>query len=226
MPSRATGTRAVTARGRPFRDPELVEGYEAWYSSSGRRADRLETDLLMRLLRWTGGGPGTLLDIGVGTGHFARRFARIGWRVVGVDLSPPMLVEAVRLGSPAVVCGDALRLPFADRAFDLVATVATLEFVADPGRVLCEAVRVSRRGLLVGALNRSSRLGRRVRHATDEPWRSARLLTVAELGRGVRAACGGRRCDVVWRTTLWPIVDGAWRLPWGDFIGMAVRWQE
>jgi ubiquinone/menaquinone biosynthesis C-methylase UbiE len=180
--------------------------------------------LLSRLLDWLG-GQGTLLEIGVGSGHFARFFERTGCQVIGVDISHQMLLEAGRRDSPPVVCADALRLPFDDLEFDLAATVATLGFVADPDQVLSEAVRVSRRGLLIGALNRESRLGRRVQNATDEPWRSARLLTVVELRRAVAAACAGLRCSVVWRTTLWPIVGGAWPLPWGDFIGMAARWR-
>ena len=34
----------------PFVDPALVAGYETWYQTAGRRADRLEKDLLARLL--------------------------------------------------------------------------------------------------------------------------------------------------------------------------------
>lgn len=216
--------RSVAPGGGPFLDSDFVRGYEAWYSGPGRRADRLETNLLSRLLDWIG-PPGTLLEIGVGTGHFARRFAPLGWRVVGVDISAPMLRDAAWLDSPPVACGDALRLPFRDVGFDVAALVATLEFVADSDQALREAVRVSRRGLLIGALNRSSRLGRRVRSAIDEPWRSARLLTVRELRRATAEACTEFRRSTIWRTTLWPIAGGAWPLPWGDFIGMAVRWK-
>ena len=217
--------RAVTARGGPFFDPAIARGYEAWYSGTGSRADRLEAVLLSRLLGWIG-GPGTLVEIGVGTGHFARSFDRAGWSVVGVDISAPMLLEAVRRGGPPVALGDALRLPFEDLGFDVAALVTVLEFVADPEQVIREAARVSRRGLVIGALNRSSRLGRRVRNASDEPWRSAHLLTVAELLHVVAAVCGGRPHSVAWRTTLWPVVDGAWALPWGDFIGLVVGWRN
>ena len=210
---------------KPFRDPLLVRDYEAWYEGPGRHADRLEKVLLTRLLDWLDGGQ-TLLDVGSGTGHFARHFAHAGLRVVGVDISLPMLREAARLGSPPSILGDALRLPFGDRSFDLVAIIATLAFVANPEQVLREAVRVSRRGLLIGALNRASRLGRRVRFATEEPWRSASLLTVSGLRRRIAAVCGDLRLSVLWYTTIWPGVSGAFRAPWGDFIGMAVRWED
>jgi ubiquinone/menaquinone biosynthesis C-methylase UbiE len=216
----------MSARENPFCDPALVGSYEAWYeSAAGRRADRLEKRLLSRMLGWLGDSV-TLLDVGAGTGHFSRFFAGEGMEVVGVDISVPMVLEAERLGSPPFVVGDVLGLPFADCSFDLVAMVATLAFAAEPEQALVEAARVGRRGLLIGALNRSSRLGRRLRRATDEPWRSARLLSVPQLRRCVAAACQGRRHSVAWETTLWPGVSGACRVPWGDFIGMAVRWED
>lgn len=216
---------AVRNGSNPFRDPQLVEDYEAWYQGPGRRADRLEMALLKRLLDRFDGAQ-TLLDVGSGTGHFGRHFSRLGLRDVGVDISAPMLREAARLGSPSCILGDALRLPFDDRSFDLVAIVTTLAFVTDPEQVLRDAVRVSRRGLLVGALNRTSRLGRRIRLATGEPWKNANLLTVSELRRLIAEVCADLRPSLLWYTTIWPGLSGAYRAPWGDFIGMAVVWDD
>ena len=73
--------------------------------------------------------------------------------------------------------GDGHELPFRDLSFDVITIITTLEFVTSPSRVLEEAVRVARRGVLIGALNRTSRLGRKLRSATDEPWVNANLLT-------------------------------------------------
>lgn len=52
-----------------FTNPSIVAGYEAWYETTGRRADRLEKALLKRLLA---GFPRVraLLEVGCGTGHF------------------------------------------------------------------------------------------------------------------------------------------------------------
>ena len=36
----------------------------------------------------------------------------------------------------------------------------------------------------------------------------------------------GQKAAVVWRTTLWPLWPGALPLPWGGFIGVAVRFSE
>ena len=53
----------------PFWDPDLVEGYEAWYEGPGRRADRLEKALLQRLLEcfddepWRSASPLTVSEL-------------------------------------------------------------------------------------------------------------------------------------------------------------------
>lgn len=208
----------------PFEDPSVVEKYEAWYGGPGRRADLLEKALLMRLLDSLDSGQ-TLLDVGSGTGHFARYFNHAGLRVVGVDISMPMLRESARIGSPPSVLGDARCLPFDDQSFDLVTIIATLEFATSPELVLREAMRVARRGLLIGALNRTSRIGLRIRSDAEEPWTSANLLTVRGLRRCIGAICGNHHVSVTWLTTLWPGLSRALHLPWGDFIGMAVRWE-
>ena len=86
----------------PFTNPTIAAGYEAWYETSGCRADRLEKALLKRLL--TGFSRArTLLEVGCGTGHFTRWFDERGLQAMGLDLSSPMLAEAVRLGSPPYV---------------------------------------------------------------------------------------------------------------------------
>ncbi len=64
----------------PFDNPELVAGYETWYETDGRTADIAER----RLIRWLLSGvpqAQSLLEVGVGTGHFARWLASEGYRV-------------------------------------------------------------------------------------------------------------------------------------------------
>jgi hypothetical protein len=63
--------RVGDANMNPFVDPALVAGYETWYQTTGRRADRLEKELLAWLLaRFPSAG--TLLEVGCGSGHFTR----------------------------------------------------------------------------------------------------------------------------------------------------------
>ncbi len=100
-----------------------------------------------------------LLDVGCGTGYFSRRFQAVGLTVTGIDPDPAMLAFAARQGGGIdYLEGDARALPFPDGAFDYVAAIASLCFVADPARALRELWRVSRRGVVLGLLNRASLL--------------------------------------------------------------------
>jgi SAM-dependent methyltransferase len=209
----------------PFANPGAASGYEAWYETAGRRADRLEKALLRQMLaRFPQAS--SLLEVGCGTGHFTRWLNELGLQTVGLDLSLPMLAEAIRLGSLRCIYSDALALPFLSGAFDLVALITTLEFVADPVQSLGEALRVCRQGLLLGVLNRQSLLGWQLTKEGGPIWDAARLFAPAELTRLVRRAAAGRRIEIVWRTTLWPGYPGALPLPWGGFVGMAVMLPE
>jgi ubiquinone/menaquinone biosynthesis C-methylase UbiE len=208
----------------PFAEPAIVAGYEAWYETIGRRADRLEKALLGRLLADFPQGR-RLLEVGCGTGHFTRWFGEQGWRAIGLDLSPAMLAEAIRLGSPACVLGDALSLPFPNDAFDLVVLITTLEFVADPLQTLREAMRVARSGLILGVLNRHSWLRWQLKRSEEPLWQVARFFTPADLTHLARRAARSE-VDLVWRTTLWPLWPRELPLPWGGFIGLAVRVAE
>jgi SAM-dependent methyltransferase len=220
-PALPSGPPGLRRRPAPFDVPQIAARYEDWYRHEGRRADRLEKRLLGSLL-------GELrpfrsvVEVGAGTGHFTRRLGeRSAGPVVGLDRSMEMLRHARPEGRVRYVLGDAAALPFRDRGLDLVAFVTTLEFVADPRRALAEALRVARRGVLVGALNRRSLLGRRLIRKAGPIWSSARLVTVRELRRLVREAGGGEAVRIVARTTLWPLWPRSLPLPWVGFIALA-----
>ena len=90
--------------------------------------------------------PGELcLDLAAGTATSSAALARSGARVIGCDFSLGMLREGRGRGIP-LVAGDALRLPFADGAFDAVTISFGLRNVADTGRALGELLRVTRPG--------------------------------------------------------------------------------
>jgi len=207
----------------PFDDPRLAPGYEDWYSRPGKRADRLEKDLLAKMLALFPQA-NRVLEVGCGTGHFSRWLAARGFQTVGLDCSTPMLQQARRHTGVAYVRGDAHALPFADRAFDLVLMVTTLEFLPQPSMAIAEAMRVARQGLLLGALNRWSALAIRRRIFSTNIWRAAHLYSVRQLAQLTREAASARVRAIHWRTTLWPI---PWlkdlSLPWGGFIAWAVE---
>lgn len=208
----------------PFNEPEIAAGYEAWYQTTGRRADHQEKALLKWLL--TGFlDARTILEAGSGSGHFTRWFGEQKMRAAGLDLSRFMLEESRRVGGAVYVQGDALVLPFPTKSFDLVALITTLEFLSDPGQALAEAIRVARQGLILGVLNAQSRLGRQYKREGGPVWEAARFFTPEELKRMILEVTG-QKAAVVWRTTLWPLWPGALPLPWGGFIGMAVKFSE
>jgi phosphatidylethanolamine/phosphatidyl-N-methylethanolamine N-methyltransferase len=95
---------------------------------------------------------GTVLDVGVGTGLELPMFDP-GTRLVGVDLSEPMLRRAAarvrrdKLGNvDGLVVMDAMHLAFPDSCFDAVVAPYVLTVVPDPAATLDELLRVVRPG--------------------------------------------------------------------------------
>ena len=71
------------------------EQYAPWYDLLYQDKDYVsETSFVDEQLRRHGAGTGTLLDLGCGTGVHAVEFARKGWTVTGIDLSPDMIRRA------------------------------------------------------------------------------------------------------------------------------------
>ncbi|MCK2214661.1 demethylmenaquinone methyltransferase [Actinomadura sp. ATCC 31491] len=100
-------------------------------------------------------GPGeVVLDLGAGTGTSTDSFTTLGARAIACDFSLGMLSTGVRrhggnaLSGEGVpfVAGDALRLPFADDAFDAVTISVALRNVHDTEQALREMRRVTRPG--------------------------------------------------------------------------------
>ena len=208
-------------------DERLASRYEAWYETGeGQRADALEKALLLKMLQRFPGSK-HLLEVGCGTGHFTRWFAHLGLRTIGLDLSPAMLAEARKRDGIALILGDAAYLPFADDSIELVALITTLEFLPQPQRALREAVRVARRGIILGVLNGLSILALQRRAEglfRRTVYSRAHLFHVWELKRLVQRALDHRLVSIGWRTTLFPkflrLRDSS--LPFGGFIGMWV----
>jgi ubiquinone/menaquinone biosynthesis C-methylase UbiE len=91
-----------------------------------------------------------VLDIACGTGIVARTVARrmgSGDRVVGLDVSAPMLAAARSAAAAEARTiewreGDAVRLPLADEAFDVAFCQQSFQFVPDRPAALREMYRV------------------------------------------------------------------------------------
>jgi SAM-dependent methyltransferase len=103
-----------------------------------------------------------VLDVATGTGRLPDALlnhVHFQGRVVGLDLSRRMLaVAADKMAADgervAWLWGPAEKLPFADRTFDVVTCLESLEFMRDPARVLAEMARVLRPDGLLLITNR------------------------------------------------------------------------
>lgn len=212
-------------RQNPFTNSEIATKYESWYSEDGLRVDQQEKSLLKDLLKRFPDAR-SLLEIGCGTGHFTKWFEEeCGLSTIGMDKSPAMLLEADKQGMRGLFQADAQNLPLAADSIDLAAFITTLEFLPDPLSALREAYRVCKQGMLLGVINQHSRLGRRYRKKGGMIWEHARFFTVQGLQQMVKRV-SGEYADVSWETTLWPLFQGHLPLPWGGFIGMAVKWEK
>jgi len=88
-----------------------------------------------------------VLDLAAGTATSSQPFRDRGATVVPCDFSLGMLrVGKARQPELPLTAGDALRLPFADAAFDAVTISFGLRNVADVGVALGEMLRVTRPG--------------------------------------------------------------------------------
>jgi demethylmenaquinone methyltransferase/2-methoxy-6-polyprenyl-1,4-benzoquinol methylase len=101
-----------------------------------------------------------VLDVASGTAGVALQLAaRTGARVVGVDLTEPMLREGQARVAAAgmkprisLVTGRAEQLPFPDASFDALTFTYLLRYVEDPQATLAELARVVKPGGTVASL--------------------------------------------------------------------------
>ena len=113
-----------------------------WYEDFRPSLNDDEVDVLRRFL---GPGRGRCLDLGCGTGVAIPELAKLGWTVVGVDVSEEMLSRARPFGAE-LIRAPAEELPFDDASFDAAVSIWTHTDVDDFSAILREAARVLRPG--------------------------------------------------------------------------------
>ena len=116
------------------------DGFADWYDDFRPSLDPDEVDVLRRFL---GRGEGRCLDLGCGTGVAHEPLRRLGWSVVGVDVSEDLLRLARARGVDAVrAAGE--ELPFDDASFEAAVSIWTHTDVDDFPAILQELARVLR----------------------------------------------------------------------------------
>ncbi len=151
------------------------EKYDQWFTTPiGTLVKKYEGELILDLLRPLPGE--IILDAGCGTGVFTVDFLSSGARVVGLDISSPMLNVAAQKAKAypfQPVLADISTLPFKQEAFDKVVSVTALEFIQDAKEAVRELFRVTKKrgSIVVATLNSLS------------PWASRRK---AEAEKGHR----------------------------------------
>jgi ubiquinone/menaquinone biosynthesis C-methylase UbiE len=150
-----------------------VEYYDRTRANPDRVQQRLTGVLAGELLP-----RGPALEIGVGTGRIALPLHEAGVRLVGADLSRPMMDRMVGKagGRPPfpLVQADATRLPFADQSFGSAYAAHVLHLVPAWRDALRELVRVVRPG---GAVLIDQGLGR-----TRQWWDGIQARFMEEVG--------------------------------------------
>lgn len=139
----------------------LPKQYDAWYNTQrGKWIGEEEYRLIVSMLAPLPSE--TLLDVGCGTGYFTRQFANdaIVRSVTGVDADFNMIRFASEQSKQGInfMAADACKLPFRDKSFDLVVSVTALCFIREEKEALREMLRVTKRQVVLGLLNRHSLL--------------------------------------------------------------------
>lgn len=133
------------------------------YDSTRDPATDLEVEAMVRALA----GCKSVLDVGIGTGRFAKPLTERGFQVVGIDISRNMMLRARQKGIEDVVLGDVYNLPFRDGAFDASVAVHVLHIVKDWRSMMKEVGRVTTKGVF--SLLRARGWERWRRRGADDP---------------------------------------------------------
>jgi ubiquinone/menaquinone biosynthesis C-methylase UbiE len=126
---------------------EWPDRYDEWFQTPiGTLVRRYESELLIDFLRPKHAE--LILDVGCGTGVFTRDILSRGARVIGLDISKPMLMRADQKAQGyffQAVAGDMISLPFGDECFDRVFSMTALEFIKDGKAAVGELFRVTKK---------------------------------------------------------------------------------
>ena len=129
-----------------YQREEVAAAYDAvrFRGLRGAFVDWLERRLMALALDGLPEGA-RVIDLPAGTGRMARRLAQARYRVIGADISLPMLREARRLAATPLLRVDADSLPLRDKSADAVVCFRLMSHLPPEVRsvVLREMARVA-----------------------------------------------------------------------------------
>ena len=133
---------------------EEFDGISEIYDSTRHPATEAELKAVSRELR----NCRTVLDVGVGTGRFAKPLSDAGFEVVGIDVSRKMMLRARQKGVKSLIVADAHNMPFVDGSFDASIIVHVLHLIPDWLMVMREMGRVTKSRVAALLRNRQREL--------------------------------------------------------------------
>jgi ubiquinone/menaquinone biosynthesis C-methylase UbiE len=98
--------------------------------------------------------PYNTLNVGVGTGRFAKPLSDLGFEIVGIDVSRKMMLKARQKGFHNLILADAHSMPFKDRSFDASIIIHVLHLIQDWPNVVREMARVTEKKVAALLRNR------------------------------------------------------------------------
>lgn len=211
-----------------FFNRDHTDTYELWYEGRYKRAEVWQKKVIGQLIK-KDERVKTLLEFGCGTTRFTRWWKKIGIEASGGDISPFMLGQGVHLFDGDLVLADSHHMPFKDHTFDALAFITTFEYYKDPVKVIREAARVGKYGIVFGMMNRNSPkvARRRIQELFGKNpfYVTATFYTPKKLMAVIAEALHDRDYTIEWTATGLPewFPVQQWQQPYGDFFGLHVR---
>ena len=119
---------------------EEFDGISDIYDSTRQPATELELKAVSSEL----GNCRMILDVGVGTGRFAKPLSDMGFEIIGIDVSRKMMLRARQKGVKNLILADAHNMPFTDGSFDASIIIHVLHLIPDWLNVVREMGRVTK----------------------------------------------------------------------------------